>query len=106
MTKKDITFKPNEEVCSSWIKIQIEENEPEKENNKVSRIIFLGGCPGNSLALTKILEGKTVKEIIEGIRGVRCGAKSTSCPDQLATALQEYLDKEIKIKKGIKRDVC
>ena len=87
----EITKRPDNVVCCQWIKITIDETEDNKEMNKVKRILFLGGCPGNSLALSKILEGLTVKEIIDKVSGVRCGAKETSCPDQLAKILKDYV---------------
>ena len=90
--EKDITFKPDSEVCSNWIKIKIQETEENKKDNKVTRVIFMGGCPGNSLALSKILEGKSVGDVIDSVEGVRCAAKSTSCPDQLAQALKNYMN--------------
>ena len=93
MSEKEIIFKPDNEVCCSWIKLNIEEGNENKEENKVKKIVFLGSCPGNSLALSKVLQGMEVKEIIEKLGGTRCGAKSTSCPDQLTKALKDYLGK-------------
>lgn len=91
MSDKEIIFKPSSEICASYIRLHIEETETNKEDNIVKRIIFLGSCPGNSLALSKVLEDNSVKDIIRKVEGVRCGAKSTSCPDQLAQALKEYI---------------
>ncbi len=50
-----------------------------------------GGCPGNSVAVTRLLEGMTVEEAIKRLDGIRCGNKSTSCPDQIAQALKQAL---------------
>lgn len=90
MSKIEITYKP-QDVCSKYIKIKLDEAE-DKKNSKVTKVIFMGGCPGNSLALAKVLEGSTVEEIISKIKGVRCGARYTSCPDQLAKALEDYMN--------------
>lgn len=91
MTEHEITCKP-QGVCCQFIKVRIEENKEDLELGKVTRILFIGGCPGNSLALSKILEGLTVKEVIDKVEGVRCGAKGTSCPDQLAQILKDYIN--------------
>ena len=90
--QEEITYRP-QGVCCQYIKVRIEENKENLELGKVTRILFIGGCPGNSLALSKILEGLTIKEVIDKVEGVRCGAKGTSCPDQLALVLKEYLAK-------------
>lgn len=91
MTEHEITRKP-QGVCCQFIKVRIEENKEDLELGKVTKILFIGGCPGNSLALSKILEGLTVKEVIDKVEGVRCGAKGTSCPDQLAQILKDYIN--------------
>lgn len=61
--------------------------------NIVSNIKFTGGCPGNTLALSKILDGWTVEDIESKLRGNRCGFRETSCADQLAIAVREAYDK-------------
>ena len=53
----------------------------------------MGGCPGNALGLASVLKGKNIKEVIELLKGIKCGVKDTSCPDQLARALEEYIEK-------------
>ena len=58
------------------------------EDNKVKNVKFVGGCPGNLLGICKLVEGMDKDEVIARIEGVRCGAKQTSCPDQLAQALK------------------
>ena len=62
------------------------------ENGVVSNIQFEGGCNGNLKGISALAEGKNAEEIIETLNGIRCGFKSTSCPDQLATALKEALN--------------
>ena len=61
------------------------------ENGKVSNVRFDGGCNGNLKGISAIVEGMDATHIIERFSGIRCGFKSTSCPDQLAKALKEAL---------------
>ena len=72
-------------VCSRKIDIEI-------ENGVISRVKFSGGCAGNTQGVAALIKGMTVEDAIERLSGIRCGFKSTSCPDQLACALKEYLD--------------
>ena len=64
----------------------------ELENGIVKNVSFFGGCNGNLKGISALAEGKNAEEIIETLAGIRCGFKSTSCPDQLATALKEALN--------------
>ena len=59
------------------------------EDNKVKNVQFLGGCNGNLKGIGKLVEGMDIDEVITRLEGVKCGMKSTSCPDQLAKALKE-----------------
>jgi uncharacterized protein (TIGR03905 family) len=54
----------------------------------VHNVSFLGGCMGNLLAVAKLVEGKSAKETIAMLKGTPCGGRGTSCPDQLAKALE------------------
>lgn len=56
----------------------------------VRNVAFVGGCNGNLKGISKLVEGMPVDRVIELLRGIRCGYKSTSCPDQLAKALTAY----------------
>lgn len=69
-------------TCSSQIIFDI-------DNDVISNVRFKGGCNGNLQGISRLVEGKTVDEIENALKGVRCGFKSTSCPDQLATAVRE-----------------
>ncbi len=60
------------------------------ENDVVKNVNFVGGCNGNLQGISKLVEGRKVDEIISLLKGVKCGFKNTSCPDQLANALIEY----------------
>ncbi len=63
------------------------------EDGVVTNISFEGGCNGNLKGISALAEGKKAEEVIETLSGIRCGFKSTSCPDQLAKALKEALNK-------------
>ncbi|MCQ2475192.1 MAG: TIGR03905 family TSCPD domain-containing protein [Clostridia bacterium] len=69
-------------TCSRSIRFDI-------EDGKVKNVRFEGGCNGNLQGIGKLVEGMSVDEVIEKLGGIRCGFKSTSCPDQLANALKE-----------------
>ena len=59
-------------------------------DNKVTNVAFEGGCSGNTQGVAALVEGMDIDEAIRRMEGIRCGFKSTSCPDQLATALKQY----------------
>ena len=58
------------------------------EDGIVKNIKFLGGCSGNTQGVSKLAEGRNAKDLIEILKGTKCGFKNTSCPDQLAQALK------------------
>ena len=60
----------------------------------VSNVKFIGGCNGNLKGIAKLVEGQNVNDVIEKLKGIKCGYKSTSCPDQLASALEKTVGKE------------
>ena len=60
----------------------------------VRAVRFDGGCSGNSKGVSALVEGMTAEEAIRRLEGIRCGFKSTSCPDQLAQALKQALEAE------------
>ena len=66
----------------------------ELENGVVSNVSFEGGCNGNLKGISKLVEGLPATEVIDRLKGIRCGMKSTSCPDQLARALELMLKEE------------
>ena len=61
------------------------------EDNKVKNVFFDGGCNGNGKGVAALVEGMDVQEAIGRLKGITCGMKPTSCPDQLAIALEESL---------------
>ncbi len=71
-------------VCSRKIDIEL-------EDGVVKSIAFLGGCNGNLQGVSALCQGRRVEEVIPLLRGINCGGKGTSCPDQLSRALEEAL---------------
>lgn len=74
-------------VCSSMISFDI-------NDGVVSNIRFMGGCNGNLKGIASLAEGMKAADVIEKIKGTKCGFKNTSCPDQLAAALEEAMKAE------------
>lgn len=68
-------------VCSRTVSFDM-------ENGIVSNVAFEGGCNGNLKGIAALAEGKAAQEVIDVLSGIRCGFKSTSCPDQFARALK------------------
>ncbi len=63
------------------------------DGDVITNVSFLGGCNGNLKAISKLVDGMTVGEIEEKLKGNRCGFKPTSCADQLAIAVREAYEK-------------
>ena len=63
-------------------------------DGKVTDVRVEGGCNGNTQGISRLIEGMPVEEAVRRMEGIRCGFKSTSCPDQLAKALKEILEKQ------------
>lgn len=68
-------------VCARGIQLEV-------ENGIVKDIKFLGGCDGNTQGLSSLIKGMSVDEVKRRLRGIKCGARPTSCPDQLAQILE------------------
>ena len=66
------------------------------EDDVITNIKFIGGCPGNTNALSKLLDGKTVSYIEEMLLGNQCGARGTSCADQLAKGVRQAYEESKK----------
>lgn len=71
-------------VCSSELIFEI-------EGDVVKSLKIVGGCPGNTVGVSKLIQNRKIKEIIDMLKGIPCGFKGTSCPDQIARALEEYI---------------
>lgn len=65
----------------------------ELDGDTLRNVQFIGGCNGNLKGIGVLVEGMNVDEVISRIDGIKCGMKSTSCPDQLAQALKEAKEK-------------
>lgn len=63
----------------------------EMDGNTVNEAKFVGGCSGNTQGVSALVKGMDANEAVKRLKGIRCGAKSTSCPDQLAKAIELYL---------------
>lgn len=70
-------------VCSNKIEFDV-------KDGKVTNVRFYGGCNGNLQGISRLVEGLDVDVVIDKLKGVKCGIKQTSCPDQLAKALENY----------------
>ena len=82
METKHITYTP-QGVCSQLIDVTAD------ENNVIQQVMFLGGCNGNLQGVSQLVKGQNIDDVISRINGIRCGRKSTSCPDQLCRALEQ-----------------
>ncbi len=71
-------------VCSQKMTLEV-------ERGVIRSLRVEGGCNGNLQGLARLVEGMEVEEVIRRLDGIKCGFKSTSCPDQLAMALQEAM---------------
>ena len=69
-------------VCAQQISFHI-------DGNVITNIAFMGGCNGNLKAISKLVDGWTVEQIEEKLKGNTCGRRPTSCADQLALAVRE-----------------
>ena len=79
------TFKPRN-VCSQLLTFDI-------EDGKLHNVRFMGGCPGNLIAIGKLVEGAEAKKVAEILKGNDCAGKGTSCADQLSIAILQALEK-------------
>jgi uncharacterized protein (TIGR03905 family) len=78
-----ITYK-TKGVCAKEISFEVKEG-------IITAMKFDGGCPGNLLGIQLMVIDKTPEEVIEKLKGIKCGGKDTSCPDQLTLALENYI---------------
>ncbi len=72
-------------TCSSEIDIQL-------KDGVIDSVTFFGGCNGNLQGISALVKGMKPQEAISKLKGIRCGFKSTSCPDQLARALESMIE--------------
>ena len=72
-------------VCSREMQVDVD------EQGIIQDLRVLGGCSGNLQGIAMLVRGMSAKEVIERLRGIRCGAKETSCPDQFAQGLEKAM---------------
>lgn len=66
------------------------------EDGVIKSLKIVGGCDGNTKGISKLVVGMKLEDVIEKLKGIQCGYKGTSCPDQLSKALEKYLIEENK----------
>ena len=71
-------------VCSKMINVDV-------DDGVIKNIEFVGGCPGNTVGVSKLCVGRKVDAVIKILSGIDCRGRGTSCPDQLARALDESI---------------
>ncbi len=72
-------------TCSQFIELSLD------DDNIIQDVKFIGGCNGNLKGICSLAKGEKAKSIKEKLKGIKCGSKSTSCPDQLAQALEQLI---------------
>ncbi|MBO4814367.1 MAG: TIGR03905 family TSCPD domain-containing protein [Muribaculaceae bacterium] len=81
---KQISY-TTEGTCSQMILFELDDEQ------RLHNVQFVGGCQGNTTGISLLVEGQKAEDVMRKLRGVRCGYKATSCPDQLARAIEEGL---------------
>ena len=81
---KTLTYRTSG-VCSKEIHLSI------NDDGTIAKAEFVGGCPGNTAGISKLIVGMPADRVADLLRGNTCGFKSTSCPDQLAKAIDQML---------------
>lgn len=75
-------------TCSKAIELDVDD-----ATGIINSVQFVGGCAGNTMGISQLVRGMKAEDVISKLEGIRCGMKPTSCPDQLATALRQMLNK-------------
>ena len=78
-----------EGVCSQEMIIEV-------DGDTIKKVTIQGGCAGNTVGVSRLIEGMKIQEAIKRLKGIQCGYKGTSCPDQLAQALKELKKEKVK----------
>ena len=74
-------------VCSRQIEVTI-------EDGIIKEVKFTGGCKGNTKGISSLVVGMKAEDVVKRLRGTDCGGKGTSCPDQLARAIEEMTEEK------------
>ena len=72
-------------TCSQMILFELDDDQ------RLHNVQFVGGCQGNATGISLLVEGQKAQDVMNKLRGVRCGYKATSCPDQLARAIEQAI---------------
>ena len=81
------TFHPRG-VCAQAMRVEVD------DQGMIQKLEVVGGCSGNLQGIAALVRGMPAEEAIQRLKGIRCGFKDTSCPDQLARAVQEALEQQ------------
>ena len=81
------TFRPKG-VCSQEMRVEVD------DQGVIQKMEVLGGCSGNLQGISALVVGMPAREAIDRLKGIRCGFKPTSCPDQFARGLESALKKQ------------
>ncbi len=71
-------------ICARQIIVDVDE-----DTETVNRVQFVGGCSGNTQGVAALVKGRKIDEVVGLLKGIDCNFKGTSCPDQLACALEQ-----------------
>ncbi len=74
-----------EGTCSQMIVFELDDEQ------RLHHVQFVGGCAGNTTGISLLVEGQKAEDVMHKLRGVRCGYKVTSCPDQLSRAIEQAI---------------
>ena len=74
----------NKGTCSTQVSFDL-------NDGIITNVSYVGGCNGNLQGVSRLVEGQKAEEVLGRLKGIRCGVKPTSCPDQLARAIEEAL---------------
>ncbi|MBO7379205.1 MAG: TIGR03905 family TSCPD domain-containing protein [Bacteroidales bacterium] len=72
-------------TCAKMIHVELD------DSNIIQSVQFVGGCHGNTQGISALVKGQKAEDVISRVRGIRCGNKPTSCPDQLSYALEQAM---------------
>lgn len=75
-------------TCSKAIELDVDD-----ATGIINSVQFIGGCAGNTVGVSQLVRGMKAEDVISRLEGIRCGMKPTSCPDQLAHALRQAMNK-------------
>ncbi len=78
----ELTYK-TQGTCSQVIEVCVD------DNRIIEKVVFWGGCNGNLQGISRLVTGLRPEEVMARLEGIRCGNRSTSCPDQLCKALRQ-----------------